>query len=185
MALAPPLPSPPPFWRPAEDGRDCTYYCVHAAPEGAPPGSVLLGTYEPPPDFVINQGHYRGVQPRPKALPLRFANGGAAAAAAAALAAGGEQLSLSPPAARGEVGMAAAGEAAAGAGGKAGVAGSPPGPSPVATPPISSPTAGGGSDATGAKLSSLLGSGGGGEHGAGVGVADCAASGAAGWHEQC
>lgn len=45
-----------------DDGRDCTYYSV--LPPRQPGGAVRLDAYEPPADFVINQGQYRGVQPR-------------------------------------------------------------------------------------------------------------------------
>ncbi|KAL4431942.1 hypothetical protein ABPG77_000209 [Micractinium sp. CCAP 211/92] len=132
-----------------EDGRDCTYYSV--LPAGKPGGAVMLDAYEPPADFIINQGQYRGVQPR-KPQPI-FAG-----------------TSLFPA---GQAGQPAGPEATA-AGAQAAVPTStPPTGDRSLRSPMGSPT----SESTGApKLSSLLAGG----QAAGSQVMDSAASGPGG-----
>lgn len=135
-----------------------------------------------------DQGHYRGLQPRPKLLP--FFQGSSPTRA------GGRDLS--PAEARAAAVKAAAAAAAAASAAPpmlvtTGVPAipqpSPPGSlSPLGSPPISSPV----SEVTGVpKFGSLLDSGSGLDGSVGHAVADCAASGglrahpAAGWHAAC
>lgn len=136
-----------------------------------------------------DQGHYRGLQPRPKLLP--FFQG------ASPPTKGGRDLS--PAEARAAAIKAAAAAKAAAAcaqlpvlpvttGVPAIPQPSPPGSlSPLGSPPISSPV----SEVTGVpKFGSLLDSGSGLEGSLGHAVADCAASGSlrphpAGWHAAC
>lgn len=136
-----------------------------------------------------DQGHYRGLQPRPKLLP--FFQG------ASPPTKGGRDLS--PAEARAAAIKAAAAAKAAAAcaqlpvlpvttGVPAIPQPSPPGSlSPLGSPPISSPV----SEVTGVpKFGSLLDSGSGLEGSLGHAVADCAASGGlrphpAGWHAAC
>ncbi|PRW60097.1 dynamin-related 3B-like isoform A [Chlorella sorokiniana] len=147
-----------------DEGRDCTYYAVveeggqaQQQQQAALQAGVLLDSFEPPADFVINQGHYRGLQPRPKLLP--FFQGSSPPRA------GGRDLS--PAEARAAAVKAAAAKAAAAAcaappvlvttGVPAIPQPSPPGSlSPLGSPPISSPV----SEVTGVpKFGSLLDSG--------------------------
>ncbi|KAI7844684.1 hypothetical protein COHA_001772 [Chlorella ohadii] len=175
-----------------DEGRDCTYYAVvgeGGQQAAAPPeAGVLLDSFEPPADFVINQGHYRGLQPRPKLLP--FFQGGSPPRA------GGRDLSPAEARAAALKAAAAAKAAACSAppvlvttGVPAIPQPSPPGSlSPLGSPPISSPV----SEVTGVpKFGSLLDSASGLDGSLGHAMADCAASGglrphpAAGWHAAC
>ncbi|KAL4459063.1 hypothetical protein ABPG75_013928 [Micractinium tetrahymenae] len=142
-----------------EDGRDCTYYSV--LPASKPGGPVMLDAYEPPADFVINQGSYRGLQPR-KPLPI-FAGTSLFPSASKQSPAGSSDRQAGASAGAAAARMAdAAAEAAA-------RAGTPPSSARSPASPLSSPT----SESTGVpKLSSLLAGG----PTAGIRVLDCATS---------